>query len=80
MSVAVIHAWKPTSDGQHLTPCDPSEPEATQFEIKYAGAFCGMPLRVESKYWAEQICHALIRCHEAGKEAKLAELRKFLGV
>lgn len=81
MSAASIQAWKPAAfDASHITPCEFDDEAATLFEVKFAGAYCGMPLRLESKHLAEEVCRALVRCHEAGGEAKLRELRRFLGI
>lgn len=79
-SAASVQAWKKTDDGEYLTPCDFNDSSAVKFDVKYAGAPYGMAIHFGDKLPAEDVCRALNACHEAGKLAKLAELRKFLGL
>lgn len=81
MNIATIRAWKPTEDvSGSLSACNKDDPDATQFDVHYAGAFFASScISRDSLREAEEIvrvCHAV---HEAGKKAAKAELREWLG-
>ncbi|HEX4302889.1 MAG TPA: hypothetical protein VHZ78_08845 [Rhizomicrobium sp.] len=73
-----ITAWKKTIDG--LLACEPGDILAVAWDVRYPGSFFGMPLQFEDRHQAERIAHALSVAFRAGGEAKLRELRQFIGI
>jgi len=81
MTPANIRAWKPAEDPGYITPCAEDDPNAKEFRVDYAGmGNSSCYLKFDSLYRARETVSALNAVFEAGKKAKLAEVREFLGV
>jgi len=77
---AKVTAWKRHGE-RHLTHCGIDDEEAIKFEVSYSGmVYQCCTLDFDNLFQAQRVVSALNNSFEAGKVAKLAELRNFLGV
>lgn len=81
-----INAFKPYlgEDARpgSLVACDLDDPDANHFAIPQYSKLVGFSsdLIFDNKYKAQEILSALRTAYEAGKDKKLDEIRRFLGV
>jgi hypothetical protein len=75
-----LSAFKPCTDKPgYLVVCDADDAEATEFQVKYPNSY-GLSLSFESGYKAYQVARALEDAISYGRDAQMADVRRFLGI